>query len=297
MLCIATTAAADPVRVLSVQDGKLAPDVVAAALAGFSVPAACATADRTVVAWVEYEHGKAVDATVTKGDVEACVAKALRGTKLETGAGRIGVALLVKVEVDKPGRPKVALLATENHKVLDAILDKNLSMNLGKFTGIKGADLKAGSTGFGSGTGTGNGIGPGGGTGTTRGTKGAGGNASGDFVAGGPSKSATMTMADPKVDADGWSADEINRVIKARAGIFRACYQRELHEHPDLSGKVVIRFRIVGDGHVENASIASTTLHSLAVEECIKANVLRLRFPARDGLANVNYPFVFASAN
>jgi hypothetical protein len=283
LLLVATTASAEPVRALSVEGGKLAPNVVTSALAGFTVPAACATADKTVVAWVVYEHGKAVDAVVANGDVEACVAKALRGTKLETGAGRVGVTLVVKVEKPTPG-PKVALLENKNQKVLDVIIDKNLAANLSKFKGIKGDTAE---------------IGPGGGTGTTKGT-GGGGTADGDFVkrdsggaTGGPHPK--VQLADAQIDSDGWTAAEIDRVIRARAGIFRACYQRELHEHPNLSGKVVVHFRIVGDGHVENASISSTTLHSLPVETCIKNNVLRLQFPAKDSLANVNYPFVFSS--
>jgi hypothetical protein len=268
LLLCASVAAADPVRALSVQDGKLAPDVVTSALAGFTVPAECATADKTVVAWVVYDHGKVVDAIVSKGDVEACVAKALRTTKLEAGAGRLGVALVVKVD---KAAPKVAVLDDRNRKVLENILDKNMSTNLGKFTGIKSENR----------------FGPGTGTGTAKG---------GDFVAGNPSRP-TLKVGTPVLDENAWTADEIDRVIKARAGIFRACYQRSLHEHPDLAGKIVIRFRIVGDGNVDLAEVKSTSMHSVPVEECIKANVLRLRFPVRDGVANVNYPFVFSSGD
>lgn len=273
LLCVATAAAADPIHVLSVQGGKLAPGVVASGFAGFAVPAACATASKTMVAWVIYEHGKAVDVAVTQGDVEACVAKALRDTRLETGGERIGVALAITV--DKPG-PKVSLLAdnAHNRKLLEKILDDKLTMNVGKFSGIKGDSVS-------SGVGAPSGRGPGAGVGTT-------GQA-------GDSKQPKLTLAAPNVDSDGWTAGEIDRVIRARAGMFRACYQRELREHPDLAGKVVIHFRIVGDGHVENASIASSTLKSTAAEECIKRNVEILRFPARDGLANVTYPFVFSA--
>ena len=36
-----------------------------------------------------------------------------------------------------------------------------------------------------------------------------------------------------------------------------------------------------------------SALHNDAVEQCVKSNVNRLRFPAKGGIANVNYPFVF----
>src|SRR5262249_18435195 len=83
-----------------------------------------------------------------------------------------------------PEPPKVALFEDKNRKVLDNIIDRNLSTGLGKFTGVKGDEVKRGALGFGAGVGTG--VGEGVGTGTTRGSNkngtGGGGNAEGDFV-------------------------------------------------------------------------------------------------------------------
>ena len=95
-------------------------------------------------------------------------------------------------------------------------------------------------------------------------------------------------------NAGGLSTDDINRVIIARAGVFRACYQKEVREHPELAGKVIIRFEIRPDGAVKKASIASSTLASKAVENCLTANILRLKFPTSSETSNVTYPFLYS---
>jgi hypothetical protein len=220
----------------------------------------------------------------------------------------------------KPEAPKVAFFEDKNKKYLDNILDRNISTNLSKFTGLKGDTLKAGSLGFGGGTGTGVGDFANG-TGTTRGShghgSGGGGNVEGDFVTnkgpidtgknrpsgkcvgagctGAGPREVKVAIADPTGDFGGLTADEIDRVVKSRAGIFKACYQKELNHTPGIGGKLVVHFKITGDGAVEaTATAAGTTLHNDGVESCVKSNVMRLKFPAKGGVANVNYPFVFS---
>jgi hypothetical protein len=219
-----------------------------------------------------------------------------------------------------PEAPKVQFFEDKNKKILDNIIDRNLSTSLQKFTGIKGDTLTKGAIGFGPGAGTG--VGPGEGTGTRTGSKkggsGGGGNVEGDFVTGpgkidtgtnrpgggnckgggcgtGP-KAISVGFAEPAGDFGGLTAEEIDRVVKARAGVFRACYQKELNHTPGIGGKLVIHFKIGGDGVVQagNTSTAGgSTLRNDGVESCVKNNVNRLRFPAKGGIANVNYPFVF----
>ncbi len=49
-----------------------------------------------------------------------------------------------------------------------------------------------------------------------------------------------------KFDTDttkGTTTDEINRVMRAHTGVFRACYLRELQRTPGLAGKVVLQSR------------------------------------------------------
>ncbi|HEY5948066.1 MAG TPA: AgmX/PglI C-terminal domain-containing protein [Kofleriaceae bacterium] len=217
-----------------------------------------------------------------------------------------------------PAPPKVALFEDKNRKVLDNIIDRNLSTSLDKFTGIKGDEVKRGSLGFGEGTGTG--VGTGVGTGTTRGSNkngsGGGGNAEGDFVSkkgaidtgkerpgggtcakppcGTSPKEVKVTLQDAEGDFGGLTAEEINRVVKARQGIFRACYQAELNRNPGIGGKLVVSFQIGGDGIVKSAKIGgASSMRNDGVEGCVKSNIMRLKFPAKGGLANVNYPFLF----
>jgi len=216
--------------------------------------------------------------------------------------------------------PKVQFFEDKNRKILDNIVDRNLATSLSKFTGIQGDTLTRGSLGFGPGSGTG--VGPGEGTGTRSGSKkggpGGGGNVEGDFVTGpgkidtgamrpggGPCKGAgcgtgpkpvQVAFADPSGDFGGLTAEEIDRVVKARAGVFRACYQKELNHTPGIGGKLVIHFKIGGDSVVvagNTATAAGSTLRNDAVEQCVRSNVNRLKFPAKGGIANVNYPFVF----
>ena len=104
-----------------------------------------------------------------------------------------------------------------------------------------------------------------------------------------------LKLADPEGDFGGLTAEEINRVVKARAGIFRACYQTRAqplagHRRQARSS----HFTIGGDGVVKSAKIGGgSTLRNDAVESCVKSNIMRLKFPAKGGLANVNYPFLF----
>lgn len=219
---------------------------------------------------------------------------------------------------EPPTPPKIALFEDKNRKVLDNIIDHNLETSLNKFAGIKGNVLSRGDLGFGTGVGTGVGIGRG--TGTTRGSKGTGtgggGNVEGDFVSakgkidtgsqrpgggtcakppcGTGMKEVKVALSDPEGDFGGLTAEEINRVVKARAAVFRACYQHELNRSPGLGGKLVVRFVIAGDGSVKSAKTSSgSTLRNDDVESCVTSNIMRLKFPAKGGQANVNYPFLF----
>jgi hypothetical protein len=217
--------------------------------------------------------------------------------------------------------PEVPAISPGAIRELDNLrnLDRNLKTSLSKFNGIKGPTLTPGAIGFGPGTGTG--VGAGEGTGTRTGSKkagsGGGGNVEGDFVTG-PGKIDTggvrpgggtckgagcgtgprpvkIDIAPPSGEFGGLTAEEIDRVVRAASGLFKACYQKELNHTPGIGGKVVVHFKIGGDGQPSGIQVgAGTTLHNEAIEECVKARVARLRFPAKGGIANVNYPFVFA---
>jgi hypothetical protein len=245
--------------------------------------------------------------TATKGDEGAA-----------GGKGEMERARDPNAKDTPPAPPKVALFEDRNRKVLDNVIDNNLATNLSKFTGIKGDEVTKG--GIGNGTGVGTGVGEGTGTGTTRGSNkggpGGGGNVEGDFVSskgkldtgknrpgggncakppcGTTPHEVKVALSDPEGDFAGLTAEEINRVVKARAGVFKACYQHELNRSPGIGGKVVVHFVIGGDGVVKSAKVAGgSSLRNDAVESCVTSNIMRLRFPAKGGQANVNYPFLF----
>ena len=107
-------------------------------------------------------------------------------------------------------------------------------------------------------------------------------------------------FAEPSGDFGGLLAEEIDRVVKARAGIFRACYQKELNHTQGLGGKLVVHFVIGGDGAVQASRTviaSSSTLRNDAVEHCVQSNVNHLKFPAKGGVAHVNYPFLFSQGS
>lgn len=154
--------------------------------------------------------------------------------------------------------PRVAL--SEHRETLDVVISADLKDSLAKFTGLdEPADPSDGSS---------VGIGP----------------------------SPVVKLEGASGDLDGLTRDDVDRVVKSRAGILRACYRRAWLKDSSLEGKLVINLVIDPDGKVSSASAvaAKSTLHDAAVEGCVTRQILKLKFPAKGG-AHVNYPFVFTS--
>lgn len=217
---------------------------------------------------VVFEKGRAVSVAASGSgdrDAEVCVARVLRAVTLADSASRVAATINL-VGVDRPP-PKASLFEKRNRKVLDSVIDRNISTSLGKFVGIKGD------------------VGTGVGTGTVRGT---------DSI--GP----VPPTREPKVDVrqrptgtfNDRTAEEIQLVVVARTGVFRACYQKELARTPAIAGKLVVQFSIDPDGTVSRVQVdaAKTTLPSEPVISCIKANIARIRFPAKSTSSEVSYP-------
>ena len=215
-----------------------------------------------------------------------------------------------------PPPPEVAFMTKENRQVLDTMLQTDVRTAIGKFTGLPGPK-KAGGMGFGHGTGTGVGDELGG-TGTTRGGKGngpgGGGSAEGDFVSQGKiDKGETRTpkgaggngagLKEVAVvgtgtatgDFGGLSKEEIDKVVKSRAGLIKSCYQRELDKTKGLGGKLVVSFSISPAGDVTRQKVdgGKSSLHNADVEDCVLRQIAKLKFPAKGG-GVVNYPFIFS---
>ncbi|MEO0606126.1 MAG: AgmX/PglI C-terminal domain-containing protein [Myxococcota bacterium] len=89
----------------------------------------------------------------------------------------------------------------------------------------------------------------------------------------------------------------VDEVIKRHLDAIRYCYQRELPVHPNLAGKVVVRFTIAKDGSVAAADLKETTLGNARAEACVTGRFRRMTFPAPQGggIVIVSYPFLFSA--
>lgn len=97
----------------------------------------------------------------------------------------------------------------------------------------------------------------------------------------------------------GLDREVIAQYIKSQLGQILYCYERQLSAHPDLFGKVAVKFTIAGTGQVITQAIGDTTLKNATVEGCILNKVAKWKFPAPAGGTKVlvTYPFLFKSTN
>jgi hypothetical protein len=150
-----------------------------------------------------------------------------------------------------------------------------LDTGYGSGAGAGGRGRGAGGSGLGSGRGNGNGSGTGNGNGSglggERGLKG----------------------GDAPRAGEGLSQQQIQRVVMARTGAYRACYESAAAREPSLRGNVTITFSVAPDGSVSSASIGGSSLNNARVEGCVLRQFKRLTFPKADKGTNANYPLVF----
>ncbi|NLP09355.1 energy transducer TonB [bacterium] len=71
------------------------------------------------------------------------------------------------------------------------------------------------------------------------------------------------------------NVNEVSAVVYSHSQAIQYCYERELKRNPELKGKVVVRFTILPNGTVTNATILSSTLDNENVERCILSRVSR----------------------
>ncbi len=162
-----------------------------------------------------------------------------------------------------------------------------------------GAGFGAGLTGVGFGGGGGGG---GGGYGSgIGGMGGGGGGGNGSAKVAGPKKSGVKQKPKLAMDAPKQGAfckeSNIRDVVQKRSNALRNCYEQQLLANPDLSGKIIVFWKIGLDGKVTDASIKSSTMNNARVEACLTQTVRRLRFDKPDGgICVVEFPFIFTSA-
>lgn len=91
--------------------------------------------------------------------------------------------------------------------------------------------------------------------------------------------------------------DVIRRVIQQHIGEVKRCYETELEKHPNLAGRVMVRFTIDPAGKVTESAIQESSLNNPPSEGCIRDAVRTWIFPKpQGGKVVVSYPFVLASA-
>ncbi|MBI2377828.1 MAG: TonB family protein [Deltaproteobacteria bacterium] len=92
------------------------------------------------------------------------------------------------------------------------------------------------------------------------------------------------------------SKEVVQRVIRSANAELRRVFDRELQKNPQLSGKIIVSFRIGADGSVSEVKIVSSTLGNAEVEKQLAAVFAKLRFPAPAGGGSVlvSYPVILS---
>lgn len=90
-------------------------------------------------------------------------------------------------------------------------------------------------------------------------------------------------LTDANTMAKTRSTQDVLRIVQSHTRALQDCYKQELKYDPNVNGKIIVRFILDSDGNVKEASIASSTLNSPRMEECIVNRIKRWRnFPPCD---------------
>jgi hypothetical protein len=101
-----------------------------------------------------------------------------------------------------------------------------------------------------------------------------------------------ITAAAGVASGQGLSPEQISRVVHARSGAFRACYESAAARDPKLQGGITVSFSVSPAGSV-TARIANSSLANARVESCVLRMFNRLRFPVAERATSANWPLVF----
>jgi hypothetical protein len=132
------------------------------------------------------------------------------------------------------------------------------------------------------------------------GTKGKGGGRAGygSMTLVGSAGTGLIPLGKEAIIQGGLDKDLIAAVVRRNMGQIMFCYEQGLQSDPKLTGRVAVKWTIGGNGRVKVASLASTTLNSSLVENCILARLKTWKFPLPEGGADVSvsYPFLLRRA-
>ena len=82
----------------------------------------------------------------------------------------------------------------------------------------------------------------------------------------------------PQVTIGAIGDDAVNRVVRTRAGMYRACYQSQLNRNPGLQGRIDVSMVVDAGGAVQNVMAGGSMGNE--VSSCVQSNLRRLKFPA-----------------
>ncbi len=111
----------------------------------------------------------------------------------------------------------------------------------------------------------------------------------------------------PRMPDDSNSGTALKDYIRQRikddyVPLARSCYENALAKNSDLGGRVVMKFKIVGDrrvgGVVDSADVdPSSTIQDETFLTCVKESMMAVSFdaPADDKAVTVAYPLVFSN--
>lgn len=155
--------------------------------------------------------------------------------------------------------------------------------------GLIAGQVGGGGGGFGSGWGNGT---PGEGSYGTKG-KGGGHEGYGTSRMGSGARSFSYPVTEEAMVEGGLDREAVILVVMKNIGQITYCYELGLQQKPQLRGRVLVDFVINGQGKVASQSIASSSLKSSQVENCMLSKIKTWKFPRPVGGVNVevNYPF------
>ncbi|MBW2366288.1 MAG: AgmX/PglI C-terminal domain-containing protein [Deltaproteobacteria bacterium] len=92
----------------------------------------------------------------------------------------------------------------------------------------------------------------------------------------------------------GMSRAMVKRVIDRHIEAIQYCYESALLANPSVMGRIVFEWKIMMSGRVGEVRIASSSINSHQIHDCIKSAIKSWQFPKPvDSEVVVSYPFVF----
>lgn len=91
--------------------------------------------------------------------------------------------------------------------------------------------------------------------------------------------------------------ETVRKIALKNQASLKYCFQKAQARNPELSGKIVVRLTIDGDGNVTDVSVEQSTIDDQEMVSCVLRMVKRWKFPATGGEVNITFPLVFMSVS